>query len=1110
MLAAQLPCVARDAYTVGREVAKGGIGRVLQARDQRLDRPVAIKELLVWNEKQEQRFMREALLTARLQHPAIVPIYEAGRWPDGEPFYAMKLVSGRSLSELIDERASLAERLSLLPHVLAVAQAIAYAHSKRIIHRDLKPANVLVGELGETVVIDWGLAKDLADEEPVSDGGTESVGGEGLTLQGAIVGTPSYMPPEQAAGVLVDERADVYALGAMLYHLLAAVPPYHDAPWERLLRTIAEKPPRRIEELAPQISDELAAIVNKAMAREPVARYRNAREMAEDLERFQTGQIVAAHTYSAGQILRRYWRRNRSALSVAAAAIGLVTLVVIVAFVKTDRERRFAQVKEREAVEASRAAETARSSAEEAGRQATARADEMTLLHAQTALGRDPNQALAWLKTLSPAFADATRVRRIAADAHARGISRAFHGHTAHINRLFVSPDGARFVTASDDKTARVWEVATGRSVLLEGHDDEVWNAQFLRGGDEVVTLSKDATLRTWNARTGAQRTKLAVPGAMRQLVVRADGAIVGGPMVGGAPWILRPSASTLEILSTPGERTMWTYFSMDGMRLIVQPEGGEAYLRDTDSGSKMALPGAPHGQWFLDLHGKLALRLGEGPAELWNLATMTRRKLEVSSSSRSAVFSHRGDLLAFPVDSTVVVYNTRSGDLVRRLTGHDGSVQMVTFSEDGERLASGASDRSDRMVRTWDLATGQSEVHAGFAGRPTDFKFLPGGRRMIAASGSGEVRLFEPRRAGKILTDHGGPATGLALSRDGRTASIDERGRLRIGDLEGRILAEHILPGSPNVYLLGAPDGRAFAGAALAWASSIDGRHPSRTAPPGAFLLGTFDGAAPRRIELPSALLDFAWLPDESAAIALMDGTVRRVSRDGLGAELDRREEPATSVAVSADGVWIAAGAEDGTVRLTETATGHHRELDRHKARVTALAFSADGTWLASGCADHTARLFRLSDGTFRSFDEGGYGVEQLAFSPDSKMLILLSRGEAQLRRLRVEAGEHLAPLPGHRGGLNGFSMSEDGRRLLAFGTDGATRLIDLSDGEGRALQGHAQAVVNAGFAPGGRAIVTLGREGTMRMWPDDLPEGMTELRAWIEAATPERIPGQ
>ncbi|MEZ4450898.1 MAG: hypothetical protein R3B09_15565 [Nannocystaceae bacterium] len=114
-LTAGLPRVAREAYAVGQEVAQGGIGRVLRARDQRLDRPVAIKELLVWDERHEQRFVREALLTARLQHPAIVPIYEAGRWPDGEPFYAMKLVSGRSLAELI-AGALFAERLALLPH----------------------------------------------------------------------------------------------------------------------------------------------------------------------------------------------------------------------------------------------------------------------------------------------------------------------------------------------------------------------------------------------------------------------------------------------------------------------------------------------------------------------------------------------------------------------------------------------------------------------------------------------------------------------------------------------------------------------------------------------------------------------------------------------------------------------------------------------------------------------------------------------------------------------------------------------------------------------------------------------------------------------------------
>ncbi|MCY1004690.1 protein kinase [Nannocystis pusilla] len=395
-----LPQVARDAYVVGQEVAQGGIGRVLWARDRRLDRPVAIKELLVWNERQERRFVREALLTARLQHPAIVPIYEAARWPEGAPFYAMKLVSGRTLADRIDHCESFSERLALLPHVLTAAQAVAYAHSRRIIHRDLKPANVLVGEFGETVVIDWGLAKDLAEDEPIAESVAQA--GEGLTIDGAVMGTPSYMPPEQAAGLAVDERADVYALGAMLYHLLAAVPPYRDAPHELRLLSILEGPPRPLEQLVPQLSDELAAIVHKAMAREPAARYRNAGELAADLERFQTGRIVAAHTYSARQLLRRYWQRHRPALSIAAAALVLVAAVVFAAFVKTDRARQFAEAKEREAVDASRAAEAARHAAEDARAQATARADGITLLQAQDALRRDPNQALAWLRTLSP------------------------------------------------------------------------------------------------------------------------------------------------------------------------------------------------------------------------------------------------------------------------------------------------------------------------------------------------------------------------------------------------------------------------------------------------------------------------------------------------------------------------------------------------------------------------------------------------------------------------------------------------------------------------------------------------------------------------------------
>ena len=167
--AIRLSPIDPERYHVVREFARGGLGRILAARDLRIGRVVAIKELLRDSEAAYARFVREALITARLQHPAIVPVYEVGRWPAGEPFYAMKLVSGRSLHDVILATPALDERLALLPNVIAVADAIAYAHSQGIIHRDLKPANVLVGEFGETVVIDWGLAKDLRDGEATLD-----------------------------------------------------------------------------------------------------------------------------------------------------------------------------------------------------------------------------------------------------------------------------------------------------------------------------------------------------------------------------------------------------------------------------------------------------------------------------------------------------------------------------------------------------------------------------------------------------------------------------------------------------------------------------------------------------------------------------------------------------------------------------------------------------------------------------------------------------------------------------------------------------------------------------------------------------------------------------
>jgi serine/threonine protein kinase len=210
--------VDRQTYVIEGVFARGGIGRILRARDVRLGRPVALKELLDPQGPNENRFLNEALVTARLQHPGIVPIYEAGRWSNGEPFYAMRLVSGRSLDERLAETKTFGERLALLPHVIAVAEAMAYAHSQRIIHRDLKPANVLVGDFGETVVIDWGLAKQLSPEAAPSsapapapvpvqtaglsaDAATPSThGNPNHTLAGIVLGTPRTCLPSRPRG----------------------------------------------------------------------------------------------------------------------------------------------------------------------------------------------------------------------------------------------------------------------------------------------------------------------------------------------------------------------------------------------------------------------------------------------------------------------------------------------------------------------------------------------------------------------------------------------------------------------------------------------------------------------------------------------------------------------------------------------------------------------------------------------------------------------------------------------------------------------------------------------------------------------------------------------
>lgn len=330
----ELPTVDANCYESRTLLAEGGMGRVVIARDRRLGRKVAIKELRVDTSATRARFEREAMLTARLEHPGIVGVHEAGRWPSGEPFFAMRIVRGKPFDRVLAGLSTLATRIAHVPTVLAVADAIAYAHDQGVIHRDLKPHNVMVGEFGETVVIDWGLAKDIDDIEPSSLPDLTAKGD--LTIAGSVVGTPMYLSPEQARGIEVGRTADVYSLGAVLYELLAGTTPYRGPTAEAILADVVAGPPPA---LPADVPAELVAIVERAMARVPEDRYPSARELAEDLRRFQAGQLVGAHRYTTRQLLRRWMRRNRTILVTTSLALVVIGVIGVIAVVRLIDER---------------------------------------------------------------------------------------------------------------------------------------------------------------------------------------------------------------------------------------------------------------------------------------------------------------------------------------------------------------------------------------------------------------------------------------------------------------------------------------------------------------------------------------------------------------------------------------------------------------------------------------------------------------------------------------------------------------------------------------------------------------------------------------------------
>lgn len=334
----------RDRYSLTRLHAQGGIGQVWLAHDVDLERDVALKELrpdnvenpLLWT-----RFLEEARITGQLEHPGIVPVYELVQPNNGlKPFYAMRFVRGRTLAQAISEyhahrKTGLAgplELRELLGAFVAVCHTLAYAHSRQVVHRDLKPQNIMLGDFGEVLVLDWGLAKVLnrAEPEPTPVVAVRPTIGRDDTVLGQVLGTPSYMAPEQAEGRpdLVDTRTDVYGLGAILYDILTGEPPFLGQETMTLLQRVIHDPPVRPRQLVAECPPALEAVCLKALAKEPAQRYAAASELAHEVQCWLADEPVAVYPEPRWQQLRRWGRRHRTTVTAGAALLVMAVLVL--------------------------------------------------------------------------------------------------------------------------------------------------------------------------------------------------------------------------------------------------------------------------------------------------------------------------------------------------------------------------------------------------------------------------------------------------------------------------------------------------------------------------------------------------------------------------------------------------------------------------------------------------------------------------------------------------------------------------------------------------------------------------------------------------------------
>ena len=989
-----------DRYERHGILGRGGMGRVLAVIDRRLRREVALKEVdhrKGGSREANARLAREAWITAQLEHPGIVPVYDSGRSEEGRLFYTMRLIRGSSLEQTLRETPKLGDRLRLLRPFLDACQAIAYAHSLGIIHRDLKPANIMIGEFGETQVVDWGLARP-SDSTRGDRWRAQVLPEPHLTMHGAVAGTPAYMRPEQASGEPADERSDVWGLGAVLYELLTGQPPFVGMDSREVLKKLRTRPPAPIADLAPEAPVELIAIAQRALHRDPEERYGDARALAADVVRYVDGHHVRAYDYTPIDHLRRFltaWKGPMAIMAFAAVVIGLVSLA---AALQTTAERDRAQGAERDVRTALKQADDnlALALIQQARTAATAYArPEAEVLAAHVlALRESPEArgALAAFDIARPRRLTSTPVPDCLNHQLSRDATRLLCIQDTSISMWRLEPleeqwskplaaTIVRFNEFTDEiaLTGMDW----GRVVFLSAVDGSLLDEVAMDFLYKQVVLSRDGTdffqfegRSHLNRQTGEHRTSPLCPKRV---------PLIGLPL-SGKQYVLLCADGVLDIGNADGsqhrikldldpsfiDNTHRATLSDDERWMVLGTLKGEVALIDLEADAVVRTGTADTG-YLHDLHLSpdnriLAIAGERGGVRLWHLPTGAWLGRLPAGLTHQVRFTDARTLVA--LGQTLQRWQLPEGLRPLRFSS-TGGFNAVEFSPDGSLLVGAAATG---VIRMWsmepDPVVGFGELPPlNWQDRPAvakDLAFSPDGTYLVGAAMHGPgLRVFRA----EDQTDLG----ALLLKRQESFPYLR-----RVGVLQGGLMFG-------LSYIASGPE---------VWRVPVDGQGWSEEpktldhlrVPGRMFWEGETNHSGSAAVLADDEDRVYRLTPGDPpkmTVVTVSDGLdAVDISSDGERIALARRghveiisvatgerlldivsaQRRVIDVAFSADDRYIAAGQLGGTARIWSAQTGVLLAVLRgHSERVASVEFSPDGRWLATGSWDSSMRIWGL-----------------------------------------------------------------------------------------------------------------------------------------------------